>query len=47
MVEVTQHVKDSLAMRKQRLGIADIYARNDRGSAGAPNSMIHEEVSTQ
>ncbi|PHJ24853.1 arginyl-trna synthetase [Cystoisospora suis] len=47
MVEVTQHVKDSLAMRKQRLGIADIYARNDRGGAGAPNSMIHEEVRIQ
>ncbi|EPT28439.1 arginyl-tRNA synthetase [Toxoplasma gondii ME49] len=46
MGEVTQHVKDSLAMRKQRLGIADIYARQENG-AGTPDSMIYEEVRIQ
>ncbi|PFH35717.1 arginyl-tRNA synthetase [Besnoitia besnoiti] len=46
MGEVTQRVKDSLAMRKQRLGVADIYARHENGAA-TPDSMIYEEVRIQ
>eukprot|EP00922_Rhytidocystis_sp_ex-Travisia-forbesii_P017932 GHVS01026715.1.p1 GENE.GHVS01026715.1~~GHVS01026715.1.p1 ORF type:complete len:1171 (-),score=194.93 GHVS01026715.1:154-3666(-) len=45
MEGVAQRVKESLAVRKQRLGIADVYSRHQ--NSGAPNSMIYEEVRMQ
>eukprot|EP00922_Rhytidocystis_sp_ex-Travisia-forbesii_P017929 GHVS01026712.1.p1 GENE.GHVS01026712.1~~GHVS01026712.1.p1 ORF type:complete len:1160 (-),score=161.66 GHVS01026712.1:154-3252(-) len=45
MEGVTKRVKDSLASRKQRLGIADVYSRHE--GTGAPNNMIYEEVRMQ
>ncbi|KAL8455449.1 hypothetical protein Emag_000718 [Eimeria magna] len=42
MREVAASVRSSMARRKQRLGIADVYARN--AATGDPHDMIYEEV---
>ncbi|KAL8272427.1 hypothetical protein Esti_003717 [Eimeria stiedai] len=45
MREIAASVRSSMARRKQRLGIADVYARN--AATGDPHDMIYEEVRIQ
>lgn len=42
MRDVAKAVRSSMGRRKQRLGVADVYARN--GGPGDPHDMIYEEV---
>eukprot|EP01071_Lankesteria_metandrocarpae_P008827 Lankesteria_metandrocarpae@DN5063_c0_g1_i1.p1 len=46
MEDVTRRVKEGLASRKQRLGVADIYARQNP-IGGISHDMIYEEVRIQ
>ncbi|KAL8438775.1 hypothetical protein Efla_004618 [Eimeria flavescens] len=45
MREVAASVRSSMGRRKQRLGVADVYARNV--GPGDPHDMIYEEVRIQ
>lgn len=45
MEEVAKTVRMTMTRRKQRLGVADVYARN--GGPGDPHDMIYEEVRVQ
>ena len=42
MEEVAKTVRATMARRKQRIGVADVYCRN--GGPGDPHDMIYEEV---
>lgn len=45
MREIASTVRTSMGRRKQRLGVADVYART--GGPGDPHDMIYEEVRIQ